>query len=389
MNIATYITPRGFVNATGQGKHAFSMSQELAMRSDLDLRLLACREQLDASGRVPPGFGLESVPCTRLPAPSRVMHLAWRTLRWPPADFWFPDADWVYSPIEQFVPARRARTAATIHCVNWFEPDLPWSVTADGAAKRRRMEKVFRPIIADATVIVTVSEFLKGRICDLFDVQARRVAVVGNGAEEYFFAVGRERTSEEHAATHSGVLLAIAYPTQRKGFHYLLRLADALASRRSDLTIKIAGSGLAPGETLASAKKQWGSEVASLLSQAYSRRNIELLGFRQKEELADLLRECLAFVILSRYETFGIPVIEAMAAGVPVISASFAALPEIVGDAAWLVDAENSDEVARAAVDLANSRSLRRDYIQAGLQRAQQFTWKGCADRLIGALQSL
>lgn len=386
VRIAAYITPRGFVNATGQGKHAMNMSRALLARDDVDVTLMACRDQFADRTQLPEGTGLVHAKSRWIPFPARLLHFVWRMCSQPPADLWCSSVDWVYSPTEQFVPARRAKTAATIHCVNWFERDLPWSATTQNQLERRRMERVFSPIIHRADLIVTVSEFLKGRICALFGTSPERIVVVGNGAEECFYQTGRQSQMPQATASDGPFLLAIAYPTQRKGFHYLIQVADALAGQRSDLRIRIAGTGLGPGETLAIVERRWGSDVASLLGAALERPNVELLGYMQKEELASLLRKSVAFLILSRYETFGIPVVEAMAAGTPVIAARFAALPEVVGDAGVLVDAGAPGDVARTAMDFAASASLRQQYITAGRKRAAEFTWDKCAARLVAAL---
>jgi glycosyltransferase involved in cell wall biosynthesis len=293
--------------------------------------------------------------------------------------------DWVYSPTETFCAARKARTAATIHCVNWFEPELPWHRTPENQAGRRQMEKVFHPIIHRADLIITVSEFAKRRICELFSVVPDRVAVVGNGAEECFFEAGRRADGHWNRPTDDDFLLAICYGIQRKGAHYLIRLADTLARQKSRLKIRIVGAGLAPNETLAMAEKRHGKEPAEFVAQALARPNVELLGYKHKEEVAELMRRSVAFLILGRYETFGIPAIEAMAAGVPVIAARFAALPEVAGGAALLVDAENADEIAQAATDLMTRPVLRERCIKAGLERAQEFTWERCAEKLVRA----
>ena len=59
-------------------------------------------------------------------------------MRWPKAERWCPDADWVYSPADAFVATRKARLAVTIHDIEVFETDLPWSDTPKHKKFRRR-----------------------------------------------------------------------------------------------------------------------------------------------------------------------------------------------------------------------------------------------------------
>jgi glycosyltransferase involved in cell wall biosynthesis len=385
MRIAAYITPKSFINPTGQAKHAINMVLCLARRPDVELTLLAAKDQLTDDGRIPEGSPLHAMPVCSIPLPARALHFLWRTFNWQPVDRWCGKVDWVYSPTEMYVPARNARIAATIHCVNWFENDLPWSSTAENLQARRRMAKVFRPIIRYADLICTVSEFLKGRICELFQVDANRVTVVGNGVERCFFGDGQDKAAPLPPPPEQSYLLAVAPPHLRKGFNYLIQLADELAKRKSGIKLKVAGASFPPNMTTDAVRRRWSEEVASLWEQSLARPNIELLGYEGSETLVHLMRQSVALLILSRYETFGIPALEAMAAGTPVIASRFAALPEVVGEAGILVDATQPAEILTALLSLHNVKT-REQHRQLGFRRAQQFTWEACASRLLASM---
>jgi glycosyltransferase involved in cell wall biosynthesis len=88
----------------------------------------------------------------------------------------------------------------------------------------------------------------------------------------------------------------------------------------------------------------------------------------------------------SRYEGFGIPVIEAMAAGTPVISSRAAALPEIVGDAGLYVDHIKAEEMLDVLKELDGAADLRSRMLVAGRARAREFTWEKASERLIQAM---
>ena len=79
------------------------------------------------------------------------------------------------------------------------------------------------------------------------------------------------------------------------------------------------------------------------------------------------------------YEGFGLPPLEAMACGTPVIVSDRASLPEVVGDAGFLVDAENYDELALRMREVFQNPQCRERMIVKGLERAQNFTWKKAA----------
>ncbi len=91
--------------------------------------------------------------------------------------------------------------------------------------------------------------------------------------------------------------------------------------------------------------------------------------------LAAYYRAAVAFLLPSLHETFGLPVLEAMACGCPVLTSDVTACPEIAGDAAILVDPRSVDDIAQGLRRLAEDQDLRRTLRRKGLQRAGQFTW--------------
>jgi glycosyltransferase involved in cell wall biosynthesis len=95
--------------------------------------------------------------------------------------------------------------------------------------------------------------------------------------------------------------------------------------------------------------------------------------------VARLYRCALALVFPSLLEGFGLPVLEAMAAGAPVITSDRSSLPEVAGDAALLVDPENTEALADAMRCVAADEALRQRLRAAGRARAREFTWDRAA----------
>jgi glycosyltransferase involved in cell wall biosynthesis len=310
---------------------------------------------------------LAGLPVSPLPGKRRWLEAAWLLLDVPKADRWCRAADWVYCPAEAYVPTVSARLAVTMHCVNWFEPELPWYNDPEIRWARRRMGIRWRKVLDRAQLVPTVSAFLKQRISALFGTDPAKIVVVGNGVEEEFFAAGRSPPGEPSGKPY---LLIVGGLTQRKGADYVLPLAAELARRQPAVEIRVAGQ-----------------SEARYREAIKQQANIIELGYQGLDALPTLLRRSVALLFLSRYDTFGIPSIEAMAAGTPVIAAHFAALPEVLGDAGIVLDPTQSVAIADIVHRLVREPSYRDDLIQKGLKRAEDFHWSQCVARLHQALQ--
>ncbi len=101
------------------------------------------------------------------------------------------------------------------------------------------------------------------------------------------------------------------------------------------------------------------------------------------EELVELYRGAASLVMPSRYEGFGLPVLEAMASGTPVVAAPDPALREVAGDAAVFVEPERLADGIRQAL------AERDRLIAAGLERAKRFTWEETARRTVAVYQEV
>ena len=107
-------------------------------------------------------------------------------------------------------------------------------------------------------------------------------------------------------------------------------------------------------------------------------------------ELAGLYGSCALFVFPSRYEGFGLPVVEAMALGARVVASRIGAVTEVAGDAATYFDPGNEADMAKAIEEaLAEPPEKRAQHIETGMRRAQRFTWEECARRTLGAFEAV
>lgn len=122
------------------------------------------------------------------------------------------------------------------------------------------------------------------------------------------------------------------------------------------------------------------NHISHELDQALRSGHVRLLGYQTDDQVAVLTAGARVMLFPSRYEGFGLPVLEAMASGTPVMLAKQAAMPEVAGDAGIYVPLD--DEVAWAASlqQLLTDKTQRDLFRQRGLQRALQFSWRHCAN---------
>ena len=109
------------------------------------------------------------------------------------------------------------------------------------------------------------------------------------------------------------------------------------------------------------------------------RNEIQLLGYVPNNELPAILNLCKLFLFPSLRESFGIPILEAMACGVPVIASNSSSIPEIAGNAALLVDPNNPQEISAAIEKLMTDSTLAYEMKENGKKQARKFSWKKMA----------
>jgi glycosyltransferase involved in cell wall biosynthesis len=163
---------------------------------------------------------------------------------------------------------------------------------------------------------------------------------------------------------------------------YLLGLGTV--EPRKDLpTLVRAFAGLAgelPHRLVLAGLAGWGQgTLAAAVASSGVADRILLTGYLPEADKAALLTGADVFAYPSRYEGFGLPVLEAMACGTPVVTTTGGSLPEVAGDAALLVEPGDPDALAAALAKLAADPAARSAAAARGRTRAAAFTWDRCA----------
>ena len=112
------------------------------------------------------------------------------------------------------------------------------------------------------------------------------------------------------------------------------------------------------------------------------------LDYLPADALRQLYAQTTVFAYPSRYEGFGLPVLEAMHAGIPVLTTRCGGLADVAGDAALVVNPDDAADIARGLARLLTDTALRQDLIRRGHEQAKAFSWRKTVDLFLQALHS-
>lgn len=356
---------------TGIGWFLYRLLEHLGPRRDVVLRLygptLAAAEAVAPPAvALPEGPALEPVlypvPDEAAVHPDRLIRLLRRFDRW----FVAADGNRVlfapnYLPSERFDAATGA-LVATVHDLGYRT--VPWAVRRE---TREWLESELDRVWVGAARIVTDSRAVAEEISTHgLGAPARlRVIPLGPGAS----AAGRAGEAPEPELPE-GFVLSVGTLEPRKNLETLLEAWARLRRRRGD----------APALVLAG-KFGWKSEaLRRRVEDAAAAGWLLHLGYVDEAALAALYRRARLFVFPSRYEGFGLPVLEAMAAGVPVVASDLPVLRELAGDAVLYAPPLNPEAWVRRAEELLDDADRTRHLAAAGRARAERFTWERAAE---------
>ncbi len=222
-----------------------------------------------------------------------------------------------------------------------------------------------------ADVVLAVSAATRRDLIELVGVAEERIVVTPLAARPQFRPPAAE--DDRHAARRrlsagQPYFLSVSTIEPRKN---LVRLIEAFAIARQ--------RGCRQRLILAGTKHRGFEAVQRAIARTKLEPYVDLPGFVDDDTLLHYLWGADALVMVSLYEGFGLPVLEALACETRVIASSAGTLPEVVGDAGLLVDPLDVESIAAALEQVANSVDRPAVWRRKGTEQAARFTWSATA----------
>lgn len=275
---------------------------------------------------------------------------------------------------------KKIKVVTTIHDVSWkFYP--------------RHIKKsdlfflnVLIPIsLKRANFVITVSQTSKKDIVSIYKLPSEKVVAIYNGVGEKFnsFIVSDAELGQvrKKYSLPENFILYVGTLQPRKNIPALLEAFNMLNTKYKILNTKLVIAG--------GRGHNYDKRIDMLMEKYKLQDKVLFPGFVDEKDLPTMYKLSNIFVFPSLYEGFGIPVIEAMAMGAPVIVSNKSCLPEVVGEAGFIIDPDNSEEFAGVIYKILFNSDLRNCLIEKGYKRAKDFNWNKMAEETLKLYYSI
>ena len=239
--------------------------------------------------------------------------------------------------------------------------------------------KVVPKILDKCRRIITVSNFEKQNIINKLNIPEKRMAMIYNGYNEWFTTFRDVADIYKSYIDKPGYFFFLGNTDPKKNTERTL-IAYSKYLEKSSVKRKL---------LMADLDKEYLNGIIERNHIENIREQIVMPGYIVNSDLPYIYNRAFAFLYTSLRESFGIPLLEAMACGTPVITSNTSSMPEIAGTDAILINPESSDEIAEKMLQLENNELYYNAQKEIGLKRAELFSWKKTAEQLLSLYEEV
>lgn len=218
-----------------------------------------------------------------------------------------------------------------------------------------------------ADKILCVSQATKEDVINQYNIKGAKLGVAHNGCRGFFLPLEENQKQETRKkfTKAKSYFLFVGAIHPRKNTGRLLKAFEIFKQRiKSEMQLAIVGN------------FSWmNDELKTIYNSSQVKEDIHFLGYLNQEELHQITASAEALVYPSLFEGFGVPILEAMNCDVPVICSNTSSMPEVGGDAAYLIDPNNENEIADAMQVVSTDLKLRKRMIMEGKRQREKFSW--------------
>lgn len=262
----------------------------------------------------------------------------------------------------------------TLHDIIYLEKN---NLLAKGFTSYQKFGNIYRKwvvptVVKNAKHIITVSNYEKNRIAEFMGLNSSKISAVYNGINDKFKLIEDEavlsRVSEQYNLPKAYNFFFGNTDPKKNSPRVLKAYIDYLRQSKLKTPLVIADFD------------------AQLVKQALISNRAEdlmdyflLPGYIANQDIPAILNKAQTMLYPSMRESFGIPIIEAMACGTPVITSNTSSMPEVSGGAAEIVDPSSTESITKAILEIEENTELYSRLRESGIRRAAEFSWKNTA----------
>jgi len=282
-----------------------------------------------------------------------------------------PDIIWFPNFVRWPVWGKKVKTIITLYDLSFIKFGQYSS-----PANRRYMLRFVPESIDKASHIITISKNSKSEIINQYKVDPAKISIVYPAVDhEVFYPrnVAEIESIKHKYKLPKNYILYVGTIEPRKNIDGILDAYEALGENlRRNYGLVLAGG------------KGWLDDKIQARIASYQKTagEVHKLGYVPDDDLPALYSGAGVFIYPSFYEGFGMPPLEALACGVPVITADNSSLPEVVGKAAILIQADDTQGLASAVGVVLEDKKKRQAMVVAGIKQAQKYNWQTSAQQL-------